>query len=189
MKTFLFLTISLIHQAAFGQVVYGTRSEALLRSSVSWAVLNEDGVGRCSLPQVTRGEEDSSLVDHRITIVIPGEGQYTLKSDYVFEYDECEKYAKGLIDYMYSNQESIIPLQIRTTEKLVQNKGSYMGKPFCNQEHIKLYETFEERIHYTKTVKISESVCLTKKKKKITSDNCPWGYKPCGRELNRCCKY
>jgi hypothetical protein len=189
MKSLLLFIITLISQVAFGQVVHGTRSEILIHSSVNWAILNEDGVGRCGLPQVTRGEEDSSLVDHRITIFIPGEGQYTLKTDYIFEYDKCEKFAKSLIDYMYSNQESIIPLQIRTTEKLVQNKGTYMGKAYCNQEHIKLYETLEETNQYTKTVKVSEGICMTKTKKKMTYDDCPRGYKPCGRELNRCCKY
>lgn len=161
---FFILFLILCTQATLAQVRHGTTTEEVIgKGFYDWAYLHHDDVGLCSLPMVTRGDA-GALVKHDLIVetvmdhVTEATERIYLKTDDQFEYDDCISH-KQKISTSLHERGGQIPVTLYYTDKLITDRGSYMGMSFCQKELIRTIEATINKVRYYKTMKISDEVC------------------------------
>jgi hypothetical protein len=161
---FLMILLMLFTQSAFSQVRYGTRTEEIVsRGFYDWGFLNQDDVGLCGLPMVTRGDNDS-LVSHDLIVetmmdhVTETTQRIYLKTDNQFEPEGCSSH-KQLVLASINEQGGDLRVNLYYTDKVIINRGSYMGISYCQKEKFRTIEAIIKSVRYFNTTKLSEENC------------------------------
>lgn len=159
MKNFGLIAFVFISLGAFAQSHYETRTEEIIRITEDSTYLQENNVGFCDLPEVTRGDGDSLVKHHILVDVNQTSPRFSLKTENQFDFDLCNTHDNEVRAAIRNDPYGLLPIKVRFTEKLITYKGSYMGVPFCKKEHVNLIETDVINIHYLNILIIAERTC------------------------------
>lgn len=158
------LVLTLSIQGAFAQVRHGSTTEEVMAKGVyDWGYLDQNNVGLCGLPMETR-EDNNSLVSHHLIVETvldhtkePTERIY-LKSADLFSTNNCDLHKQKILEFL-RKQGGQIPVTLYFTDKLMINRGSYMGMSFCRKEKNRTIEATINKVPYLRTTIISEESC------------------------------
>jgi hypothetical protein len=161
---FILLFLALSSQTVFSQVRHGTTTEEVIASGFyDWSYLNQADVGLCGLPMVTRGDQYDYLVNHHLTVetfdhVAETTERISLRTADQFESSSCISHKQEILENLIE-QGGQTPITLFYTDKLITNRGSYMGISYCQEAQYRTIKATVNKVSYFRTTKISEQSC------------------------------